>query len=247
MVSPAFIFAAIGLALMYVMWRYRQSPMVSPRAMAWLAAPSMFFTAFGIPSLLYAASGAAYSDNGMTLLLFLLVITFSAALFGAFLAHKFHPVTTTFLCALFGFCVAVTWVDWPQASHFMARLPGRVGHSMGKESRHVAAAHGHATHSQYVWAVVFAIAVAIAFLAARSRHNDRIEEEGVDPKAIPQPVMDRSLGVGTFFGKLGTARRDRKQRSGFQRVPGTLPIDAPRPAHGGRRNSEIPAGPAVRN
>lgn len=247
MISPAFVFAAIGLALMYAMWRYRDSPLVSPRAMPWVAAPTAFFLAFGVPFLLDAASGAAYSDSGMTMLLILLVVTFFASVFEGLIAHKFHKVTTTFLCALFGFCVAVTWVDWPQVTHFMVRLPKRVGHSMGKESRHVAATHGHATHSQYVWAVVFAIAVVVAVLIARSRHNSHIEEEGLDPQAVPQPVMDRSLGVGSFFGRLWSARGDRRrQHRLYPPVQGALPLDSPRPAPSGRRNSETGA-PAVRN
>jgi hypothetical protein len=242
MIGPTFVFAAIGFALMYVIRRYWDSALISPRALPWVAAPTAFFVAFGVPPLLYAAGGMAYSDNGMTVLLILDTVTLCVAVFEGFLAHRFHKVTTTFLCGLFGFCVAVTWADWPQVTHFITHLPGQASKSMGKESRHIAATHGHATHQQYVYAVVIAIAVGVVVLAARSRHNSNVRVEGLDPQAIPQPVMDRSLGVGTFFGNLWSAGR--KTRPGFQRVPGALPLDAPRPPSGGRRN-ELPASPGA--
>lgn len=246
MFSLPLVFAALGLTFMYLCRRYERSPIVSPRVLAWLALPAGFFIAFGVPPLLYAAGGEAYSDTGMTVLLVLDFFGGGVFIFEAFFAHRYHPVGTPFSCALFGFAMAVTWADWPQVTTYVKRLPGKVGKTMGRESRHIHAlrgAHGQAAHQQHVYLVLFFIVVLVLYLVLRGRYKSRTQH-GEGQVAIPGPVLDRDLGVGTFFKRLW-GRKGRSQHGFGNGGGGPLPLEAPVPPRGGTRNDTgipLPSG-----
>ena len=248
MFSLPLVFAALGLTFMYLCRRYERSPIVSPRVLAWLALPAGFFIAFGIPPLLYAAGGEAYSDTGMTVLLVLDAFGGGVFVFEAFFAHRYHPVGTPFSCGLFGFALAVTWADWPQVTTYVTKLPGKAGKVMGQESRKIHAlhgAHGQAAHQQHVYLVLFAIIVVVLYLIARGRYKSRTQQHGGAPAAIPGPVLDRDLGVGTFFKRLWGRKKAQGQHGFSDAGRGPLPLDGPRPPRGGTRNDTgipLPAG-----
>ena len=246
------VFAVIGIVLMVACWRYEHSPLMSPRAVPFIAAAAAFFLLFGLPPVLYAISGAFYSDSGMTALLGLDVFGFLVCFFEPVLAHKFHPIGTPFLCSWWGFSLAVTFADWPTVTHYVAKLPSKALKSIGHEAHHNQASKhsfNHVPHHDYVILVLFVvgvIAAGIIALVAHKRREEKRQNTGQEQPALPQRAAPEGLGIGTYYAQWRADRKAKKRSKGaFHNARAAL--DGPRPPRGAGPRTEVPNTPAVRN
>jgi hypothetical protein len=177
-----------------------------PRFHAWCWAGGFFFGVFGVSTVLYALTGSASTSLGTFVLLMVTGISGICFVVEAVWAHKYHPVLTPIVGAVFGTAFAVTLASWHRSAHAAGTLVPNTRQAISQQMSQVATGHAAQmmTPAQQTYYTELTIGALLGFAVLmwwlqRRRRKNGTQMRRPKPMSAPTGALKagrRALGGG---------------------------------------------------